>query len=445
MARGGSSGAAYPFAAPSCFEACTDAKTKSGATLRKAATMRIALIISALSAGGAERVIVTLANCWAARGWRVTLITFEPAGTTPYYQVDPRVALRQLGIASVGSPLWRAIWQNVRRIRALRQALRVADPDLAISFLAKINVLTVLASRGLGFPVVVSERNNLERQRFRGMWTRLRQRLYGTAYCVVTPSRGVLEKLLGRDPRTRTRNSESGRPRPPAARAPRGSGRLVAVGRLVHQKGFDLLLRAFAKIAPEHPDWTLTIWGEGEQRPALEGSSTALGLAGRVRLPGLTERPGQWVEATDVFVLSSRYESFGNVITEAMAAGLPVVAFDCPWGPGDILRHGEDGLLVPPEDIDALAAAMGRLIVDAALRERLGAAAARNVRRFAREAILAQWDSLVAEATRAARRRGLPHGHSTRPRPRTGRLPDDGSSGFSNHECCFNDNGRFYF
>ncbi len=362
--------------------------------------MRIALIISALSAGGAERVIVTLANCWAARGWRVTLITFEPAGTTPYYQVDPRVALRQLGIASVGSPLWRAIRQNVRRIRALRQALRAADPDLAISFLAKINVLTVLASRGLDFPVVVSERNNPERQRFRGMWTWLRQRLYGTAYCVVTPSRGVLESFSGAI-RERGRVIPNPVDLAPAARTPRGSGRLVAVGRLVHQKGFDLLLQAFAKIAPAHPEWTLTIWGEGEQRPALEGSSTALGLAGRVRLPGLTERPGQWVEATDVFVLSSRYESFGNVITEAMAAGLPVVAFDCPWGPGDILRHGEDGLLVPPEDVDALAAAMGRLIVDAALRERLGAAAARNVRRFAREAILAQWDTLVAEATRA--------------------------------------------
>jgi Glycosyltransferase Family 4 len=74
--------------------------------------MRIALIISALSAGGAERVIATLANCWAARGWRVTLITFEPPGTAPYYEVDPRVTLRQLGIASVGSPLWLAIWQK---------------------------------------------------------------------------------------------------------------------------------------------------------------------------------------------------------------------------------------------------------------------------------------------------------------------------------------------
>jgi glycosyltransferase involved in cell wall biosynthesis len=84
-----------------------------------------------------------------------------------------------------------------------------------------------------------------------------------------------------------------------------------------------------------------------------------------------------------------------------MAAGLPIAAFDCPWGPGDILRNGEDGLLVPPEDVDALAATVGRLLVDADLRARLGAAAAQNVRRFARAGILAQWDALVADATGA--------------------------------------------
>ena len=189
--------------------------------------MRIALIISALSAGGAERVIATLANCWAARGWRVTLITFEPPGTTPYYEVDRRVTLRQLGIASVGSPLWRAIRQNLRRILALRQTLRAADPDLAISFLAKINVLTVLASRGLDFPVVVSERNNPERQRFRGIWSWLRQRLYGAAYCVVTPSRGVLESFSGAI-RERGRVIPNPVDLAPAARTAGGSGRLVA-------------------------------------------------------------------------------------------------------------------------------------------------------------------------------------------------------------------------
>src|SRR5918996_3445542 len=173
--------------------------------------MRLALVISALGAGGAERVIVTLANAWAARGWQVALITFEPPGTKPYYHVDPRVALRQLGVPSVGHPRWRAIRQGLRRMRALRQALRTAAPDLVISFLAKINVLTLLASRGLAVPVVVSERNNPERQRFRGTWSWLRQLLYGTAWCVVTPSRGVLESFPSKI-RARARHCQPRRP-----------------------------------------------------------------------------------------------------------------------------------------------------------------------------------------------------------------------------------------
>ena len=360
--------------------------------------MRIALVISALGAGGAERVLVTLAKVWAARDWQVTLITFEPPGTAPYYRVDPRITLRQLGVPSAGRPPWRAILQGLRRVRALRLALSAAAPDLAISFLAKINVLTMLASRGLGTPVVVSERNNPERQRFRGTWSWLRQQLYGIAWCVVTPSRGVLASFPARI-RARGRVIPNPVELTPAAMPRRDSARLVAVGRLVHQKGFDLLLQAFAEIAPAHPAWTLTIWGEGEERAALEALRESLGLAERVRLPGLTERPGQWVEDAEIFVLSSRFEGFPNVVTEAMAAGLPVIAFDCPWGTDEIVRDGEDGLLVPLGDVQALAAAMRRLIGDPELRRGLGEAGARNVRRFGKEAIVGQWDTLIRAAT----------------------------------------------
>jgi glycosyltransferase involved in cell wall biosynthesis len=258
----------------------------------------------------------------------------------------------------------------------------------------------VLATRGLGLPVIVSERNNPERQRFRATWRWLRARLYGVAYCVVTPSRGVLESFP-RAIRARGRVIPNPVDLTPPRRRLTGTRRLVAVGRLVHQKGFDLLLRAFARIAPEHPEWTLTIWGEGDRRPPLEALRAELGLQEKVRLPGLTERPGQWVEEAEVFVLSSRFESFGNVVTEAMVAGLPVVAFDCPWGPGEILRDGDDGLLVPPEDVEALAAALRRLILDPDLRRRLGEAGARNVRRFRSDAIGAQWDALIGEAVAA--------------------------------------------
>jgi glycosyltransferase involved in cell wall biosynthesis len=362
--------------------------------------MRIALVITALGAGGAERVIIGLANAWAARGREVTLITFEVPGTTPYYELDPRVALRQLGVASAARPIWRAVWQGVRRVRALRQTLRTLEPDVAISFLAKINVLTVLATAASrcrsSSPNATTPSASVSAPPGAGC----AQACTAVAYCVVTPSRGVLESFPGVI-RMRGRVIPNPVDLTPPRRRLSGTRRLVAVGRLVHQKGFDLLLRAFAAIATEHPEWTLTIWGEGEERGRLEALCAQLGLLERVQLPGLTERPGQWVEQAEVFVLSSRFESFGNVVTEAMVAGLPVVAFDCPWGPGDIVRDGDDGLLVPPEDVGALAAAMRRLIADPELRRRLGEAGARNVRRFEKAAIVAQWEALIREVVAA--------------------------------------------
>jgi glycosyltransferase involved in cell wall biosynthesis len=355
--------------------------------------MRIALVISALGAGGAERVIITLANHWAARGWAVTLVTFEPPGTTPYYALDPRVTLRQLDLVASTQPL-RAIQQSLRRILVLRRALRAIAPDVVVSFLAKINITTVLATRGLDMGVVVSERNNPERQAVSPIWRWLRHRLYGVADRLVTPSEGVLAALPAAV-RAHGRVIPNPVDLPPPAARHDDCRTLVAVGRLENQKGFDLLLPAFARIAGDHPDWRLVIWGEGHERAGLEAQRYSLGLGGRVQLPGLTERPGQWVEDAALFVLSSRFESFGNVVTEAMAAGLPVLVTDCPWGPGEIVQHDVDGWLVPPEDVAALAQGLDRLMADGQLRARLAEAAQRNVRRFGRESVMAMWDDLV--------------------------------------------------
>src|SRR3546814_10544152 len=104
---------------------------------------------------------------------------------------------------------------------------------------------------------------------------------------------------------------------------------MAAVGRLVPQKGFDRLLDAFSRIATDHPDWTLVIWGEGPDRAALEEQRRRLGLDGRVEMPGVSKQPGVWIEQSDLFILSSRFEGWGLVLGEAMAAGLPVISFDC--------------------------------------------------------------------------------------------------------------------
>jgi glycosyltransferase involved in cell wall biosynthesis len=172
---------------------------------------------------------------------------------------------------------------------------------------------------------------------------------------------------------------------------------VVAAGRLNTQKGFDLLVRAWEPVARRRPDWRLEIYGSGPERAALERLIGELGLSDRVALMGRTQALGEAMAAASLFALSSRFEGFGMVLVEAMGKGLPVVSFDCPRGPGDIVTHGEDGLLVAPEDADALAAALLELIEDPERRRRLAAAARRTARRYESRAIAPAWDALLGD------------------------------------------------
>jgi glycosyltransferase involved in cell wall biosynthesis len=171
---------------------------------------------------------------------------------------------------------------------------------------------------------------------------------------------------------------------------------IVAVGRLNEQKGFDLLLNAFAEIADKMPDWRLMIFGEGPDRAALEHQVRHLGLNNRAFLPGASATPGAWISACDLFVLSSRYEGFPNVLAEAMGSGLPVISFDCDFGPAEMITDNVDGLLVPPENTSALASALLRLTTDKALCQRLGAAAAAGAIRFDSQQVNGSWTDLIA-------------------------------------------------
>jgi glycosyltransferase involved in cell wall biosynthesis len=190
----------------------------------------------------------------------------------------------------------------------------------------------------------------------------------------------------------------------PNAIPPLGGGRaaleaplVVAAGRLTRQKGFDLLIRAFAPLAERHPDWRLRIYGAGKERPALEAQIAAAGLGASVALRGATRKLGEAFAEASLFALSSRWEGFGMVIVEAMSKGLPVVSFDCPRGPADLITPGVDGELVPAEDVAAMTAALEQLILDPARRRAYGAAAVEKARAYELGAIGARWDSLLAE------------------------------------------------
>jgi glycosyltransferase involved in cell wall biosynthesis len=172
---------------------------------------------------------------------------------------------------------------------------------------------------------------------------------------------------------------------------------VVAAGRLTGQKGFDLLVRAFAPIVAEHPEWKLRIYGAGPLRASLQRLILDRELYNNVFLMGPTLHLGEALSEASVFALSSRFEGFGMVIVEAMSKGLPVVSFDCPRGPAEIIDHGRDGLLVPNGDVPALTAALTALIDDPQRRRQLGEGALATARAYAVGAVGERWETLLAE------------------------------------------------
>jgi glycosyltransferase involved in cell wall biosynthesis len=170
--------------------------------------------------------------------------------------------------------------------------------------------------------------------------------------------------------------------------------RVVTIGRYAYQKGYDLLLQAWAEVEKHYPDWSLDIYGMGDQTSYRQLMSD-LGIdARRCRLNGPVEDVVKTYTDSSVFVLSSRFEGFGLVLVEAMACGLPVVSFDCPAGPDEIITDGVDGLLVPSGDVHSLAGKLMTLMSDEDLRKRLGQQARQSARRYEMAAVATQWKDL---------------------------------------------------
>jgi GalNAc-alpha-(1->4)-GalNAc-alpha-(1->3)-diNAcBac-PP-undecaprenol alpha-1,4-N-acetyl-D-galactosaminyltransferase len=364
--------------------------------------MRVALMIYSLELGGAERAMRGLADHFAAAGHQVTLVTVHPADTD-WYSIGPRVRRVELGAPGSRAGLAGRIAANVARARRLRRVLLELEPDVAVSFIDRMNVIALLACLGTSIPLIVSERIDPRHHPVDVVTRALRTVLYPCAAAVVVQTKGVETWARKRGVRRVLVIPNWVVPSnvPPEEIGP--ASRVISIGRLCPQKGFDLLIPAFVKATADRPGWTLTIFGEGDERADLTELVHELGAQGRVALPGPTSRPEAELARAGVFALSSRYEGFPNVLLEAMAAGTPPVSFDCDSGPAEIIRPGIDGLLVAPGDVEGLAAALSQLMDDPALRYRLGHAARDVTDRFGEASVGAQWDELLASV---ARRRG---------------------------------------
>jgi glycosyltransferase involved in cell wall biosynthesis len=178
---------------------------------------------------------------------------------------------------------------------------------------------------------------------------------------------------------------------------PNDKRHLITLGRLKPQKNQQLLIRAFAMIAHEYPDWRLCIVGDGPEREPLQALIEELGMSVRITLTGSTTAPFAVLKQADIFVLSSLFEGMPNALLEAMACGLPVITTDYRGGPQDIIQRDADGIIVPSDDVSALAAAMSQLMGDAAHRQRLADGAREVVQRFSLDRILDQWEATLMQ------------------------------------------------
>jgi glycosyltransferase involved in cell wall biosynthesis len=368
---------------------------------RASRRQRIAIVIFGLGRGGAEHVVCTIAGHWARDGAEVSVVTLAPTDEDAN-AVPPGVTRVSLEVAGDSRGLLDGLGRSIGRVWALRRALLRLDPDVVVAFMTHTNVLCIAAMAGTGVPVLACERTHPRRAGLDYRWALLRRVLYPLARGVVVQTEAAGEWARAFCSRVHViPNFVTPTERLAGPLDVPGPKRIFAAGRLVPSKGFALLIEAFARLAPDRPEWSLTILGEGPERARLEAQVAAAGLTDRVALPGHVSNPRNHFIAGHAFVLSSLFEGFPNALLEAMSCGLPVVACDCESGPADAITQGRDGLLVPVGDVPALATALARIMDDPGERTRLGRNAAAIASKLGPEPVLAKWEALLQSAALA--------------------------------------------
>lgn len=376
------------------------------------AAVRLTLVSSSLACGGAERVAQLLAGGLARDGHAITLITTTSRADF-FAQPDEvtRVRLDLVG-DSPGSGLLahmhpRGVMRGLGALGTLGRTIVASSPDAVISFMDQVNVVVLMSLRGRRIPVIVTEHSDPAHRPLTAPWKVLRRWVYPRAARIVSVSRGV-DRYFEWLPRAKrevihnpvsTRCVASSRSDLPE---PVRHGRFIAaMGRLTRAKGFDLMIRSFGRLSADLADWQLVILGSGEEERPLRRLASDLNLTQRVHFLGAVKDPASVLQHAEIFASSSRWEGFGNAIVEAMACGVPVISFDCPSGPSEIIVDGVNGILVPPGDLSGFTTALIALAQHPERREAMGREGKNRAGDFAVTNIVRSWNELLAQVARS--------------------------------------------
>lgn len=359
--------------------------------------MKITFVTSTLTSGGAERVISLLANNFAERGYEVEMIALTSI-SPDYYSLNPKVKFIHADKVSKGGLLGELWW--------FRKHIKKEQPDVVIAFMEAVYEFVLLALLGTKVPVISSERKDpatlgplrkilrwillptatahvVQTQHIKNYYSK---RIQKKTHIIYNP---VNERVFETSYDNDDENDNLG-----LGIKDERLNRIISVGRLYPQKNQKMMIEAFAKIAPKFPEWSLVIYGEGHQRKALELLVERLKVKDRVLLPGRCETVIEEVAKSKVFCLSSDYEGMSNAMIEALCVGTPVISTKVS-GTDELIRDGENGLLVDIGDTEGLAKAFEILLSNQELREQIGKEGQKSATKFKTDTIVDQWEKLI--------------------------------------------------
>lgn len=333
--------------------------------------------------GGIERVTIVVAGMLLAEGYKVSILCIQ--GGKPYFDLPEEIQLVYLP-ECLGSS----------RRKKLQKWIESHHPSLVIVS-GTNRPLFILRAIGSSCPIIAWEHLNAT------ISAHPLHNIYRYAYArhatIVTLSEADRESWLKKIPKASVTCIPNPATLPKASPSLLKSKRILAIGRLAGQKGFDLLIRAWALIESQFPEWELRIVGSGRKERDLRKLTAQLGITERIEMIPATPDVITEYQGASLYALSSRYEGFGLVLVEAMQMGLPVVSFNCPHGPKEIVSDGKTGILVPDGDIQLFAQALAHLLQHPELRAEMGAEALRQVDRYSPKVLATKWASLIESCT----------------------------------------------
>lgn len=356
------------------------------------------LFLPSVRSGGAERVLSSLANLWVENGNVVKLVSINPGDD--FYRLSERVERLRLDIQRSRIPLLGSIWVFLKKLYYIRKSVLDSKPQVIVSFLNQLNIRVLLACRNISVPIIISERIAPEYTSAGIFWKIARTVLYPRAKLIVAQTERESKWFKDRNlptvviPNVITANvlPYKWNPKPVG-----GFFKIIAIGRFTRQKGFDLLIKAFSVVAKKNPESRLYIYGRGPEHRNLLDMIKFYSLHDKCFLPGVIDNPFEKLSKSDLFVLSSRYEGFPNVLAEAMAIGVPSVAFDCPNGPQEMIKNKETGILVKGFNPESLAEAIIYCITNPDLLPHMSMKARESIRKICSpEMVINKWNDAIS-------------------------------------------------